>query len=615
MGRVDASFGSTPGTGYGGERHGERPADSPASAATLGGVYAVAMTEGAAAEGVGAAGSVGVYDVDSLPSIGSTPPVVTAMGGNPGVTSHPRRSTMRAGDEREDAEKGRDRGRGDSDGEVGGEARLPGSAGGAQGWLSRIASGGGGSGVGGGVSGQKRNPGLSVAAMGIRPGTLLVCFIVGLTAGLLWLDGAHKGVWPLLSDLHAFRQGDVVALSPAALRQERLAEAGARREAEAGEDRARGAVLLAGGGGDAGSSSSSRFSSGSGSGSSSLLDQIPSSSLSSSFPSDSASSLTTLRVPPAAESAHCSAYHRVDARTGEETAGGVRPLLIIVTPTYVRPFQAMYLHRLANLLAQVPPPLLWLVVEIYPQSAESAALLRGTGLVYRHLVAHKNMTDIKDRGVHQRNAAMEHVEKHRLDGIMYFADDDNIYSLELFEEMRRIKRFGTWPVAMLQQGKSRATLEGPVCEAGKVIGWHTNEKSRRVRRFHVDMCGFAFNSTILWNPSLWRRPTDQPIRQLDSVKEGFQETTFIEQLVADESQMEALADDCSQVLVWHVHLEAPRISPFPHWSAPLVLPPILPARVPPAAAAATTAAGGAAAGGSTADSASGDGATSGALPK
>jgi galactosylgalactosylxylosylprotein 3-beta-glucuronosyltransferase 1 len=35
-----------------------------------------------------------------------------------------------------------------------------------------------------------------------------------------------------------------------------------------------------------------------------------------------------------------------------------------------------------------------------------------------------------------------------------------------------------------------------------------------------------------------------------------QETTFIEQLVADESQMEGLPPGCSKVMVWHLHLEA-----------------------------------------------------------
>lgn len=83
-------------------------------------------------------------------------------------------------------------------------------------------------------------------------------------------------------------------------------------------------------------------------------------------------------------------------------------------------------------------------------------------------------------------------------------------------------RFGTWPVAMLAQSKSKATLEGPVCNGSQVIGWHTNEKSKQLRRFHVDMSGFAFNSTILWDPKKWHRPTSDPIRQLDNVKEGFQ---------------------------------------------------------------------------------------------
>lgn len=82
--------------------------------------------------------------------------------------------------------------------------------------------------------------------------------------------------------------------------------------------------------------------------------------------------------------------------------------------------------------------------------------------------------------------------------------------------------FGTWPVAMLAQSKNKAIVEGPVCNASQVIGWHTNEKSKRLRRFHVDMSGFAFNSTILWDPKRWNRPFSNPIRQLDTVKEGFQ---------------------------------------------------------------------------------------------
>lgn len=232
-----------------------------------------------------------------------------------------------------------------------------------------------------------------------------------------------------------------------------------------------------------------------------------------------------------------------------------RKQLIVITPTYNRALQAYFLNRLSHVLRLVPPPLLWIVVEMNTASYETADILRKTGVMYRHLVCAENSTDVKDRGVYQRNTALEHIQRHRLDGVVYFADDDNVYSLDLFHSLRDISRFGTWPVAMLAQSKNKAILEGPVCNGSQVIGWHTNDKSKKLRRFHVDMSGFAFNSTILWDPKRWRRLTSVPIRQLDTVKEGFQETTFIEQVVEDESQMEGTPPGCSRIMNWHLHLE------------------------------------------------------------
>ncbi|KAI3906176.1 hypothetical protein MKW92_044385 [Papaver armeniacum] len=244
---------------------------------------------------------------------------------------------------------------------------------------------------------------------------------------------------------------------------------------------------------------------------------------------------------------------------GEDGIGNVvipKKQLIIVTPTYNRALQAYFLHRLGQTLRLVEAPLLWIVVEMNMLSMETAEILRKSGVMYRHLVCAKNSTNVKDRGVHQRNTVLQHIEQHKLDGIVYFADDDNIYSLDLFQSLREISRFGTWPVAMLAQSKAKAILEGPVCNGSQVIGWHTNEKSKRLRRFHVDMSGFAFNSTILWDPKRWHRPTSKPVRQLDTVKEGFQETTFIEQVVEDEYQMEGIPQGCSRVMNWHLHLDA-----------------------------------------------------------
>ncbi|GMI64902.1 IRREGULAR XYLEM 9-LIKE, IRREGULAR XYLEM 9 Homolog [Hibiscus trionum] len=241
----------------------------------------------------------------------------------------------------------------------------------------------------------------------------------------------------------------------------------------------------------------------------------------------------------------------------KDVADSIEPLkqLIVVTPTYNRGFQAYFLNRLGQVLRLVKPPLVWIVVEEKTVSLETAEILRKTGVMYRHVVSTRNSTNVKDRGVHQRNAALEHIERNKLDGIVFFADDDNAYTLELFESLRTISRFGTWPVAMLERSKNKAILEGPVCNASQVIGWHTNEKSKRLRRFHVDMSGFAFNSTILWDPKRWGRRFINPIRQLDTVKEGFQETTFIEQIVEDESQMEGIPPGCWRILNWHLHLD------------------------------------------------------------
>ncbi|VFQ62285.1 unnamed protein product [Cuscuta campestris] len=200
-----------------------------------------------------------------------------------------------------------------------------------------------------------------------------------------------------------------------------------------------------------------------------------------------------------------------------------RKQLIVVTPTYPRPQQTYDLNRLGQVLRLVQPPLLWIVVEMNEASSGTAEILRKTGVVYRHLVCSKNMEDVKHKKAVMRNTALEHVEHHRLDGIVYFADDDNVYSLELFDSMRSISRFGTWPVAMVAQSKNKVLVEGPICNGSRVVGWHTNEKSKRLKRFQgIDMSGFAFNSTLLWDPKMWHLPTAEPIRQLDTIKDGFQ---------------------------------------------------------------------------------------------
>ncbi|KAK9683746.1 hypothetical protein RND81_10G161800 [Saponaria officinalis] len=240
----------------------------------------------------------------------------------------------------------------------------------------------------------------------------------------------------------------------------------------------------------------------------------------------------------------------------------IHKLLIVVTPTYTRPFQAYYLNRLAQTLKLVPSPLVWIVVEMTSQSMETADILRKTGVMYRHLICSKNLTDIKDRAVHQRNVALTHIETHRLDGIVYFADDDNVYSVDLFAQIRQIRRFGTWIVARLLPTLKGTVLEGPVCNGSEIIGWKTRAL---YRRFHADISGFAFNSTILWDPKRWNRHFLEPVRQVDNVRKSFLVSAFIEQVVEDESQMEGFVGMCSTIMVWHLPLESSSASYPRQW--------------------------------------------------
>lgn len=72
-------------------------------------------------------------------------------------------------------------------------------------------------------------------------------------------------------------------------------------------------------------------------------------------------------------------------------------------------------------------------------------------------------------------------------------DDDNSYSVELFEEMSKIKRgkVGVWSVGLV----GALSVEKPIVERDKVVGfnsmWHPE------RPFPIDMAGFAISCDLL----------------------------------------------------------------------------------------------------------------------
>ncbi|KAM4885605.1 galactosylgalactosylxylosylprotein 3-beta-glucuronosyltransferase 1 isoform 1-T1 [Sylvia borin] len=234
------------------------------------------------------------------------------------------------------------------------------------------------------------------------------------------------------------------------------------------------------------------------------------------------------------------------------------PTIHVVTPTYSRPVQKAELTRLANTLLHVPN-LHWILVEDSQRRTPLITrLLRDTGLNYTHLNVetprnYKLRGDMRDpripRGTMQRNLALRWLREtfnknNSQPGIVYFADDDNTYSLELFEEMRSTRKVSVWPVAFV--GGLR--YESPkVNAAGKVYGWKTVFDPHRP--FAIDMAGFAVNLRLIL-----QRP--QAYFKLRGVKGGYQESSLLRELVTL-SDLEPRAANCTKILVWHTRTEKP----------------------------------------------------------
>jgi len=229
------------------------------------------------------------------------------------------------------------------------------------------------------------------------------------------------------------------------------------------------------------------------------------------------------------------------------------PWIFIITPTYARATQKAELTRLSHTFLHVPK-LHWIVIE---DAKERTTLvhkfLEKSRLCFTQMniqtpsnykMKHTDPNWLKPRGVLQRNEGLrwirENVNQRKNKGVVYFADDDNTYSLQIFEEMRNTKKASVWPVGLV--GKLR--YESPVVEAGKVVGWHTYWKPNRP--FALDMAGFAVNvNLVLENPTA---------NFMLEVERGYLESSFLDGLVKMKD-LEPKANNCKEVLVWHTRTE------------------------------------------------------------
>ncbi|XP_023994696.2 galactosylgalactosylxylosylprotein 3-beta-glucuronosyltransferase 3 [Salvelinus sp. IW2-2015] len=129
-----------------------------------------------------------------------------------------------------------------------------------------------------------------------------------------------------------------------------------------------------------------------------------------------------------------------------------QPTIYVITPTYTRFVQKAELTRLAQTFLHVPQ-LHWILVEDSPHKTPLVSgFLASSGLAYTHLhtptprdrkLQEGDPSWLKPRGAEQRNEGLRWLREDRRGqpgadtqlGVVYFADDDNTYSLQLFEEV------------------------------------------------------------------------------------------------------------------------------------------------------------------------------------
>lgn len=241
------------------------------------------------------------------------------------------------------------------------------------------------------------------------------------------------------------------------------------------------------------------------------------------------------------------------------------PRIYVITPTYYREVQKAELVRMANCLMHVKN-LHWILVEDSDHyTTDVTRFVRKLRDKYKfdmitHLLAltpaHFKLRPCepswkKPKGVWQRNKALSWLRANYKvldsDGIVYFADDDNTYEIDLFEDIRTTKLVSVWPVGL----SGGLMVERPVVDpkTGKVKSF--NSMWRPDRNFPIDMAGFSISLRLLVEREY--------VMFSFNVTNGFMESDFLSHLTTIEN-LEPKADRCRKVYVWHTRAARPNLS-------------------------------------------------------
>ncbi|KAE8671617.1 putative beta-1,4-xylosyltransferase IRX14H [Hibiscus syriacus] len=264
--------------------------------------------------------------------------------------------------------------------------------------------------------------------------------------------------------------------------------------------------------------------------------------------------------------------------------------IIVVTPTYVRTFQALHLAGVMQSLMVVPYNLIWIMVEAGGVSNETASFIEKSGLKTIHVGFSQPMPNSWDER-HKlesimRLHALRIVREKKLDGIVMFADDSNMHSMELFDEIQNVKWFGAVSVGILatsaniggssdrkgEEENPRMPIQDPACnESNMLAGWHTFNTLPFARKSAVNIddrlavlprklewSGFVLNSRLLWKD---RKDKPEWIKDIDMLDGDVGSPLG---LITDPSVVEPLGSCGLQVLLWWLRVEAHADSKFPH---------------------------------------------------
>lgn len=269
-----------------------------------------------------------------------------------------------------------------------------------------------------------------------------------------------------------------------------------------------------------------------------------------------------------------------------------RPV-IVITPTYSRTFQALHLTGLVHCLRNVPYPLTWIVVEAGGVTNETASLLARSGLEFLHIPFHEKMpVEWAEKHLTEnrmRLLGLRVIRERNMDGVVLFADDSNVHSLDLFDEVQKVKWMGSVSIgilahsgrpdpALLTEDEKQNTpipVQGPACNSsGHLIGWHTfnsipySEKSATfvgesatVLPGKMEWSGFVLNARMIWKDAEEGRP--EWVKDLDKIGENGEEIESPLTLVNDASFVEPLGDCGKKVMLWWMRVEARADSKFP----------------------------------------------------